>query len=117
MRWPLRILIALAACLAASADAHAGWIVIRNDTKQAVVVVEIAGTPNRPIQGKPVKIQPGETYREFQPGTGQKTFAVYDAAKLNVPLAQQTIAWRAEDSTFSILSDVKGTKLATADRK
>jgi hypothetical protein len=80
-----------------------------------LVVVEIAGTPNRPIQGKPVKIQPGETYREFQPGAGQKTFAIYDAAKLNAPLAQQTIAWRAEDTTFSILSDVKGTKLVTSE--
>jgi hypothetical protein len=111
----LRSLLAVSACLAASSDAVAGWVVIKNETKQALVVVEIAGTPNRPIQGKPVKIQPGETYREFHPGSGQKTFAIYDAGKLNTPLAQQTISWRTEDTAFSILSDVKGTKLIHGD--
>lgn len=114
-RWLL--LLAIAAGLSITPDLLAGWIIIKNETKQALVVVEIAGTPNRPIQGKPVKLQPGETYREFQATAGAKTFAIYDAAKLNAPLAQQAIAWPAEDSTFGIRGDAKVVKLVAADKQ
>ena len=112
-RWP--ILIALAAGFLVTPDVFAGWVIIKNETKQPLVVVEIAGTPNRPIQGKPVKLQPGETYREFQAGAGTKTFAIYDASKLNAPIAQQPIAWPSEDSTFGIRGDGKAIKLVSAD--
>ena len=98
-RWPL-FLGAIPWGLFITPDVFAGWVIIKNETKQAVVVVEIAGTPARPIQGKPVKLQPGETYREFQAGAGTKTFAIYDATKLNAPIAQQAVTWPAEDSTF-----------------
>jgi len=115
-RWP--ILFALAAAVFVTSDAAAGWIVIKNETKQALIVVEIAGTPNRPIQGKPVKLQPGETYREFQAAAGQKTFAIYDAAKLNAPLVQQAVTWPVEDSSFGIRGEGKLVKLiADAGKK
>ena len=109
-------LLALGIGLAANSIAAAGWVVIKNETKQVLVVVEIAGTPNRPIQGKPVKIQPGETYREFQPGAGQKTFAIYDAAKLDAPLTQQSITWRNEDTSFGIRLEGNGYKLDVAKK-
>ncbi len=112
--WPY--LLALGIGLVANSIATAGWVVIKNETKQALVVVEVAGTPNRPIQGKPVKIQPGETHREFHPGAGQKTFAIYDAAKLDAPLAQQAIFWRNEDTAFGIRLEGKGYKLDVAKK-
>jgi SpoVK/Ycf46/Vps4 family AAA+-type ATPase len=112
-RWPIHL--AIAAGLFVTPDVFAGWVIIKNETKQALVVVEVAGTPNRPIQGKPVKLQPGETYREFQAGAGTKTFAIYDATKLNAPLAQQAVTWPAEDSTFGIRNDAKSVKLVSAD--
>jgi len=113
-QWP--ILFALVGGLFLTPDVLAGWVTIKNETKQAIVVVEVAGTANRPIQGKPVKIQPGETHREFHPGAGQKTFAIYDAAKLDAPLAQQAIFWRNEDTAFGIRLEGKGYKLDVAKK-
>jgi hypothetical protein len=114
----LRILLltAIVAGLGAEA-AKAGWITVKNDTKQVIVIQEVGGPLNRPIRGKCIKLQPGETYREFQLLAGSKNVVIYDSEVPNVPLIQDKLTWVKDDAKFEIQPDGATVKLVVGEEK
>ena len=108
-----RILALLAALVGLPAVAPAGWITITNDTKQEVVIQETAGPLSRPVRGRCVKLQPGETHREYQLLGGTRTVVISDGG--NAPLATDTLTWDKADAAFSVKAD--GKKVVLAEKK
>ena len=113
---PLTIaVLGLAGLIATSCETRAGWITVKNDTKQVIVIQEVGGPLNRPIRGKCIKLQPGETYREYQLLAGSKSIVLYDSEAPTTPLAQDKLTWAKDDATFAITPDGKSIKLVTGD--
>ena len=108
-------ILALTALVGAAEPARAGWITVKNDTKQIIVIQEVGGPLNRPIRGKCVKLQPGETHREFQLLAGTKSIVLYDSEAPTIPLAQDKLTWAKDDATFAIKPDGKSIKLVSGD--
>jgi hypothetical protein len=97
--------------------ARAGWITVTNDTKQTIVIQETSGPLNRPVKGKCVKLQPGETYREYSLLGGTRTVVIYDVAAPNTPLTADKLTWDKSDAAFAVKSDGKKTTLGPAEKK
>ena len=116
-RTPLIAAAVLFGLLGVPAVAHAGWITITNDTKQTLVIQETAGPLNRPVKGKCVKLQPGETYREFSLLGGTRTVVIYDADAPNTPLATEKMMWDKADTAFTMKADGKKVNLGPAEKK
>ena len=118
LRHPIRVCVfTLAAMLAAVAPARAGWITVKNDTKQVILIQEVGGPLNRPIRGKCIKLQPGETYREYQLLAGSKNIVLFDLDAPSAPLAQDKLTWVKDDATFTITPDGKSIRLISGDVK
>lgn len=110
--------LALLVGLFGTADAaRAGWITVTNDTKQTIVIQETSGPLNRPVKGKCVKLQPGETYREYSLLGGTRTVVVYDAATPNAPLTAEKMTWEKADAAFALKTDGKKVTLGPAEKK
>jgi hypothetical protein len=97
--------------------ARAGWITVTNETKQPIVIQETSGPLNRPVRGKCVKLQPGETYREYSLLGGTRNVVIYDAAVPNIPLVMDTMKWEKDGAAFAIKTDGKKTTLGPAEKK
>lgn len=114
----LRIVFLAAIMAGFGADsAKAGWITVKNDTKQVIVIQEVGGPLNRPIRGKCIKLQPGETYREFQLLAGSKNVVIYDSEAPTVPLVQDKLTWVKDDAKFEIQPDGATVKLVGGEEK
>ncbi len=108
------IWIALVLALSA-APALAGWVTVKNETKQVIVIQEVGGPLNRPIRGKCVKLQPGETYREFQLLAGSKNIAIHESDEPGASSVQDKMTWSKEDASFAVKAEGKSIKLVVAD--
>lgn len=97
--------------------ANAGWITITNDTKQVILVQEMSGPLNRPVKGKCIKLQPGETYREYSLLGGSRSVIIYDASAPNTPLSADTMTWDKTDAAFALKADGKKVTLGPATKK
>lgn len=97
--------------------ALAGWVTVKNETKQILVIQEVGGPLNRPIRGKCIKLQPGETYREFQLLAGSKNIAIYDSVTPTTPLIQDKLTWAKDDASFAVKVDGKTIKLVAGEFK
>ena len=115
LRHILPTVAAVFGLLGSAAPAHAGWLTVTNDTKQVIVIQETGGPLNRPIRGKVVKLQPGETYREFHLLSGTKSVTVYDADALTAPLATAKMTWEKDDAAFAVKAD--GKKVSLTEKK
>lgn len=115
-RFPIALALALA--LFGTADAaQAGWITVSNDTKQVIVIQETSGPLNRPVKGKCVKLQPGETYREYSLLGGTRNVVLFDATAPNTPLASEKMTWDKTDAAFSVKTDGKKVSLGPVEKK
>lgn len=113
----LLIVTAVFGLFGTASAAQGGWVTITNNTKQVIVIQETGGPLNRPIRGKLVKLQPGETYREYQLMAGTKNVQVYDAATPNTPLLQDKLTWDKADAAFAVKADGKKVSLTTGTEK
>lgn len=113
----IRIALVVLAGFGLAESARAGWIAVKNDTKQVIVIQEVGGPLNRPIRGKCIKLQPGETYREFQLLAGSKNIVIYDSDAPNAPPIQDQLSWVKDDASFAIKPDGKSMKLVAGEAK
>jgi hypothetical protein len=115
---PIRHLIVVAvALLGLGSTAHAGWITVTNDTKQTIVIQETSGPLHRPLKGKCIKLQPGESHREFSLFGGTRDVVIYDADAPNTPLVTDTMEWDKNDIAFTVKLDGKKVSLGPAEKK
>lgn len=92
--------------------ARAGWITIRNDTKQTLVVQDVTTVNGKVRAGKSIKLLPGESVREYRSTPGSKSIVVYDPALPKSPLLRSKIEWDKGDATFSLSPEKKSIALA-----
>lgn len=100
---PLAFALAVLAALACAGVAEAGWVTFKNDTGKAVVVQEYVVVNGRKVCGKPYKLLPGESFREFQNTAGVKNYDIYDAAVPNKPVWSSPLNCAADKQAFSVL--------------
>ena len=78
--WPV---VALLFAAWSSRSAEAGWMTLKNDSNRVLVVQETVVAKDGTLKrGKPIRLLPGETLREFQAGPTVKRVEIYD---LQVP--------------------------------
>ena len=96
------------------ASASAGWITIKNETNQTIVIQETVTVNGTVRRCKPVKLVPGEVFREFQAAAGQKTVQVLESGLLlNRPLCQGDLKWQDADQGYSVLKVGEKVKVLT----
>lgn len=112
LRLPLyRLLPAVLLVIGLSTDfARAGWLSIKNETKTAVLIVEVPSNP-AVRRGKPVRLLPGEVYREYHAEAGEKQLQVLDAKSPTQVLCDAKVKWPAEDVALRVRSADTATKL------
>jgi hypothetical protein len=108
--------VAAAILAGASGSAQAGWITVTNDTQQVIVIHEKTGPANA-ARGKCVKLQPGETYREYSLRGGSRTVTLYDAEAPTTPLTTGTMTWEKTDTAFTVKADGKKVSVGPVERK
>jgi hypothetical protein len=114
----MRILYTLLlAATAVKAAPAAGWITITNDTPNAVIVQSTCTLNNQVRKGKPIKLMPGETLREFQSCGGSKTVVVSEPGLLGKQLLKTDLQLTGEDEKFALKADRTGHKLAAVEEK
>jgi hypothetical protein len=98
------LIVALTLGVWSAGRADAGWVSIRNETKQILLLQEPPSTPG----GKPgrlIRLLPGECVREFHAKPGEKRIHVLDPKHLKEPLAQAKLVWLTEDLTVRIRAE------------
>lgn len=102
------------ALLFAGLPASAGWITIKNETTQTIVIQETIVVNGATRRCKPVKLVPGEVFREYQATAGQKTIQVLESGLLlNRPLCQGELKWQEADTCYSVLKLCDKVKVLT----
>lgn len=90
--------------LIAGPTCQAGWVTIKNETNLTIIVQECATVGGQVRKGKPVKLVPGETLREFQASAGQKCVQLLEPGLLrNASLGQTDVKWTEADHGFAIM--------------
>jgi hypothetical protein len=112
----LPAVLAVLGLFGGASPASAGWLTIKNDTKHVILIQETGGPLNRPIRGKCVKLQPGETYREYQLLPGEKTVILSDAEGVGKAAAADRLTWQKDDAPFAVKADGQLFKLVAATK-
>jgi hypothetical protein len=114
---PRVILTLIVLITGASAAPAGGWVAIINDTPNAVVVQSSCTLNNQVRKGKPIKLMPGETLREYQSCGGTKTYVVSEPGLLGKQLLKTDVLHSGDDEKFALKADKNGHKLAPFEEK
>jgi hypothetical protein len=110
-------LAALVAVVGLSGSAEAGWVTIKNHTDRVIVVQELVVTNGVVKRGKPIRLLPGETVKEYQTKPGAKKVEVFDAHSPARPLYTGTLNCKDENPTFSITADGKSVSITPIPKR
>src|SRR5262245_54827962 len=89
-----RFLTALFVICLATGISEAGWVTLRNDSSRTLIVQEMTKAPDGTVtRGRPTRLLPGETLREFRAGPMMKTIEVYDMQAPTKPLFSGRLIW------------------------
>src|SRR5947208_3166690 len=93
-----------------SASAQAGWLTVKNELKTAVLIADV---PAHPLvkRGKPVRLLPGEVYREYHAEAGEKQIQILDAKSPTLVLCEAKVKWPTEDVAVRVRTVDTATKL------
>jgi hypothetical protein len=113
--WSRCLILLIGFASLGAAQARAGWITIRNDTKQTLVVQDVTTVNGKVKAGKAIKLLPGESVRENRSKPGSKSIVVYDPARPNTPLLRGKVEWGQDDTVFSLTPEKTSITLAAID--
>jgi len=103
-----RFLALLPLVLGMTLTADAGWVTLKNDSNRILMVQEAVVAQDGTVRrGKPTRLLPGETLREFQAGPVVKRIEVYEPQTPARPLFVGRLNFRDDNQVFSISSDGK----------
>jgi hypothetical protein len=91
--------------MAAPSLAAAGWVTIKNDTDRVIIVQETVTINGKAMRGRPVRLQPGETLREFQTSPVGKTVVLYDSRNPSQELHRTTLSSVQANESFTIRAE------------
>lgn len=98
-----------------AAGAAAGWVTIKNETAQPIVIQETCLVKNQLRRGKPVRLMPGEVLREYQACPGSKTVHILDCGGQMRTLGTGELSWAKGDYSFAVRPDGTAVRLQSAD--
>ncbi len=108
-----RVVAIVLALIGWALPAQAGWLTVKNDTKQTVILESVCDAVIVK-RTKTVRLLPGETYREFRLVPGDRKVQFYDGTpadkSLGQPLGQGTLTWKLTDVTMLIESKTADAK-------
>lgn len=84
--------------------ALAGWVTIKNQTNQTVIIQETFVIAGQSRRGKPIQLVAGETVREFLPVPTVKTVEIYDPKTPLRPLWSGKLSCQSNSQTYIITS-------------
>lgn len=87
--------------------AVAGWVTIKNQTGQTLIIQETFVVAGQSRRGKPIQLVAGETVREFLPLPTIKNVEIYDPKNPNRPLWSGKLSCKDDNQTY-VLSSVNG---------
>jgi hypothetical protein len=87
--------------------ALAGWVTIKNQTGQTLVIQETFVVAGQSRRGKPIQLVAGETVREFLPLPIVKNVEIYDPKNPSRPLWTGKLPCKNDNQTY-VLSSVNG---------
>ena len=91
-----------------SSTASAGWVTLRNDSRQGLVIQEVVRAADGSVKrGRPTRLLPGETLREFRAGPMTKWVEVFDMQARGKPLFSGRLSWKEDSQAFSITANGK----------
>ena len=109
----VRVVTILLALIGWALPAQAGWLTVKNDTKQTVILESVCDAVIVK-RTKTVRLLPGETYREFRLVPGDRKVQLYDGSpadkSLGQALGQGTLTWKLTDVTMLIESKTADAK-------
>jgi hypothetical protein len=98
--------VVLAMLLLAS-GADAAWIAVQNDTRRVIVVQSAIAVNGQVKRGRPVRLLPGEVFKEFhQPPA--IALEVYDAQAPNKAVLAAPLTIRNDNQKFSVSTSGNG---------
>jgi len=109
----LAFVMALLGFLVAAPTASAGWVTVKNETSQTIIIQEMCTLAGKPVRGKAVRLLPGETYREYHARAGEKQVHLYDDGEPKKLLADETMTWHTRDQNYAIQTMKSTTRLVT----
>jgi hypothetical protein len=107
----LSSLVVLACLFGATGQVSAGWVTIKNETGQPVIVQETTVVNNKLRRGKPVKLMPGDEFREYQSAPGTKTIHVLETGGVKRTLCRGDLTWQTGDESFAVRKTGTAVKL------
>ncbi len=108
-----RVSLVLLIVAAGGLEACAGWLTLKNQTNQTVVVQELYTAAGQKRRGKAIQLHAGETLRQFVPGPVVKQIEIYDAGNPSQPLWNGSLSCVRANQSYAIVS--KGGKLAVEE--
>jgi hypothetical protein len=96
--------VALCTVAGFARPADAGWITVKNDTNTVIVIQETVTTHGQSRTGKPIRLLPGESIREYQ-ATGSRTIEVFDGRDPKTSLVTSSVTVKAENQTVTVACD------------
>src|SRR5947209_8005892 len=99
------VLAAVLSLLGSATAAEAGWVTLRNDSREILVVQETVTTSGSTKRYRPVRLRPGESVREFQPTGATVKLEIFDGKTSSRLLCTKTRTTQEKDQTFSITID------------
>jgi hypothetical protein len=109
------ISLSLIAPVGAAGRASAGWLTIKNETNQPVVLQETVAVNNQVRRGKPIRLMPGEVLREYQSGNGTKSISVLECGGQKRTLCTHELTWTRNDHSFAVRKDGGSVQVLAAD--
>ena len=96
--------------------AHADWIQVQNDTKRVIVVQSAIVVNGQVKRGRPVRLLPGESLKEFHqpPAVGLE---VYDPANPLKAILAAPLAVKRENQKFSVAPNGAGLTVTPVEKK
>lgn len=87
--------------------ALAGWVTIKNQTGQTLIIQETFTVAGQARRGKPIQLVAGETVREFLPLPTIKNVEIYDPKNPSRPLWTGKLPCKNDNQTY-VLTSVNG---------
>ena len=107
-------LVAVALTVAGPAPAaDAGWVTIQNDTGRVVVVQTTVTAGGHARRGRPVRLLPGETAREYHTAPSLQV-EVFDGQPQDRSLFSGSFAVRPDPQTYLVTSSARGVTVTPA---
>lgn len=104
--------LAVVAMVGVAGSGEAGWIVLKNETNKTVVVQETINQNGTEKRGKPIRLLPGESVKQFYAGPLTAKVEVFDGQNTTKSLFTGNITHKGEDQTFSVATDGKAVFVA-----